>query len=219
MSPQRSRVEIQSWEARYYDLLLNVASLGRYPRLVEAAIEKMGIERGQSILDLGSGTGKNDCLIAGKTGPGGRVVGLDISNEMLRRARTRCRDYPYVTFEKQRIELPLSYEEHFDKVFICFVLHGFEDDAKLRIAQGAHRALKPGGVLCILDYAEFDLEGLWFPLRFAFTHGECELAAEFLKLDIKTMLSSQGFSGFREEFFFRGHVRLLDAAKAQRGSP
>ena len=214
MSPQRSKVEIHSWEARYYDLLLNVASLGRYPRLIEAVIEKMGIEPGQSVLDLGSGTGKNDCVIVKKTGSAGRVVGLDISDELLGRARNRCRDYPNVTFEKQRIELPLPYEHDFDKVFICFVLHGFEDESKLRIIQGAHRALKPGGVLCVLDYAEFDLDGLWLPLRFAFTHGECQLAAEFLKLDIKSMLSSQGFTGFAEEFFFRGRLRLLKAVKA-----
>lgn len=214
MSPQRSRVEIQSWEARYYDLLLNVASLGRYPRLIEAVVEKMGIQRGQSILDLGSGTGKNDCVIARKTGPEGRVVGLDISDELLARARNRCRDYPNVTFQKLRIELPLPYEGDFDKVFICFVLHGFEDEGKLRIIEGARRALKAGGVLCLLDYAEFDLDRLWLPLRFAFTHWECQLAAEFLKLDIKEMLSSHGFTSFAEELFFRGRLRLLKAVKA-----
>ena len=213
MSPQRSRVEIGSWEARYYDLLLNVASLGRYPRLIEAVIENMGIEPGHSILDLGSGTGKNDYFIAKNIGSDGSIVGLDISDEMLDRARNRCRDYPNVTFRKQRIELPLPYEEDFDRVLVCFVMHGFEHDGKLRIIRGAHRALKPGGVFCVLDYAQFDLEELWFPLRFAFTHWECQLATEFLKLDIKSLLSSQGFTEFQEEFFFKGRLRLLKAVR------
>jgi len=36
---------------------------------------------------------------------------------------------------------------------------------------------------------------------------------EFLRLDLKEMLSSQGFASFEEELFLRGHLRLLKAAK------
>jgi len=174
----------------------------------------MGIKPSQSILDLGSGTGRNDCLMAEKVGAQGRIVGLDISDEMLSRARKRCGKYPYVTFEEQRIELSLPYKEEFDKVFISFVLHGFEDDQKLGIIHGALQALKPGGAFHILDYSEFDLERVWLPLRFAFTHWECQLAVEFLKLDIKGMLQSQGFTDPEEEFFCKGYLRLLKTVKS-----
>ncbi len=200
--------------ARYYDLLLSLLSLGRYSHLIKGVIEKMGIKPGQSILDLGSGTGRNDCLMAQKIGPQGKIVGLDISDEMLSRARKRCRKYPNVTFEKQQIELSLPYQDEFDKVFISFVLHGFEDDQKLQIIHGALQALKPGGVFYILDYSEFNLAKIWFPLRWAFAHGECQLAVEFLKLNIKEMLHSQGFTESEEEFFFKGYLRLLKTVKA-----
>jgi demethylmenaquinone methyltransferase/2-methoxy-6-polyprenyl-1,4-benzoquinol methylase len=173
----------------------------------------MGINSGHSILDLGSGTGKNECFMAEKIGPYGKIVGVDVSDEMLSRARKRCRNYPNVIFKKQRAELPLPYKEDFETVFISFVLHGFEDDQKLGIIHNAYQALKAGGSLYVLDYAEFDLGRMWFPLRWAFTHWECQLAAEFLKLDIKKMLRSQGFSNFEEEFFFKGHLRLLKAVK------
>jgi len=109
--------------------------------------------------------------------------------------------------------MPLTYQEDFDKVLVSFVLHGFEDAQKVAIINNAYRALKPGGVFYILDYNEFDLETLSFPLRWAFIHGECQLASEFLKLDLKEMLSSQGFTSFKEEFFLREHLRLLKAAK------
>jgi ubiquinone/menaquinone biosynthesis C-methylase UbiE len=209
----RSKVEIGSWGARYYDLLLNMLSLGRYSYFIRQVIKKIGIKSGQSILDLGSGTGKNECFMAEKVGPYGKIIGVDISDEMLSRARKRCHNYPNIVFNKQRAELPLPYREDFEVVFISFVLHGFENTQKLWIINNAYQALKAGGSLYILDYAEFDLGRMWFPLRWAFTHWECQLAVEFLELDIKEMLRSQGFSNFEEEFFFKRYLRLLKAAK------
>jgi ubiquinone/menaquinone biosynthesis C-methylase UbiE len=219
LPPVRSKVEIGPVGAHYYDLLLNVLSLGRYSYFIRQVIEKMGIKSGQSILDLGSGTGRNDCFIAEKTGSRGRIVGLDISDEMLGLARKHCCKHTNVSFKKQRIELPLTYKEEFDKVFISFTLHGFENAQKLGIIHNAYQALKVGGSFYVLDYAEFDLGRMWFPLRWAFTHWECQLAVEFLKLDIKEMLHSQGFSNFEEEFFFKRYLRLLKAAKPLISTP
>jgi ubiquinone/menaquinone biosynthesis C-methylase UbiE len=213
LPPVRSKVEIGPEEARYYDLFLNILSLGSYPHFIKGVAEKMGVSSGQSILDLGSGTGRNDCFMAEKVGSQGRIVGLDISDEMLNRARDRCRGYHNIIFKKQRVELSLPYKEEFDKVFISFVLHGFEDDQKVTIIRNAYQALKPGGTFHVLDYAEFDIDRMWFPLRWAFVKWECQLAVEFLKLDIKGMLCAQGFTDFREEFFLRRHLRLLSAVK------
>lgn len=213
MPSARSKVEIGPAGARYYDLFLNMLSLGSYSHFIKGVVDKMGINPGQSIIDLGSGTGKNDCFMAEKVGSQGRIVGLDISNEMLVRAWKHCRGYPNVVFEKQRIELSLPYKEEFDKVFISFVLHGFEDDQKVGIIRNAYRTLKVGGSFYILDYAQFDIDRMWFPLRWAFARWECQLAVEFLKLDVKGMLCAQGFTDFKEEFFFRRHLRLLSAVK------
>ncbi len=213
MSSPRSRVAVGPTEARFYDLLMNAISLGYYARLIREVVDKMDIRQGQSILDLGSGTGRNDKLIAQKIGSNGSVLGLDISNEMLNLSRKRCQPYSNVRFIQQRIEMPLTYRDEFDKVFVSFVLHGFEDAQKVVIIGNAYRALKAGGSFCILDYNEFDLDRLWFPVRWAFTHGECQLASEFLKLNLKEMLLRQGFTSFQEELFLRAHLRLLKAAK------
>jgi len=213
LSQVRSKIEVGPTEASYYDLLMNIISLGYYPHLINKVVDKMDIQLGQSILDLGSGTGTNDCFIAQKLGSDGSILGLDISKEMLSLSRRRCQAYPNVEFRNQRIEMPLTYQEEFNKVFISFVLHGFEDAEKIRIISNAYHALKPGGVFCILDYNEFNLDRLWFPLRWTFIRGECQLASEFLRLDLKGMLVSQGFTSFQEELFLRGHLRLLKAAK------
>ncbi|MFP3974969.1 MAG: class I SAM-dependent methyltransferase [Dehalococcoidia bacterium] len=215
MPPIRSRVEVGAGLARYYDLLLSVLSAGYYPYLIRRVIRKMNIQPGQSILDLGSGTGSNDCLMVAKVGRRGRIVGLDISDEMLAQARKRCHTHTNTSFEKQRIELPLGHlgEHKFDKVFICFALHGFENDQKLGIIHNAYEALKPGGAFYIMDYNEFDFGKVWFPIRWIFSHLECELAVEFLNLDIKGMLQSRGFTDFEEELLFMRYFRLLRAVK------
>jgi len=194
MSPKRSKVEIGPGGARHYDLMLNLISLGRYSHFIKGVVEKMNIKPGQSILDLGSGTGKNDCFMAKKVGPEGRILGLDLSKEMISIAQKLCQLYPQVQF-------------------ISFVLHGFEDNQKLKIIDNAYRALKSGGAFYILDYNQFDLANLWFPIRWVFIHAECELAAEFLQLDLREMLSSQGFTNFEGELFFRKYLRLLKAVK------
>ncbi|MCD6599644.1 MAG: class I SAM-dependent methyltransferase [Dehalococcoidia bacterium] len=213
MSSPRSRVEVGPAVAQHYDFFMNVILLGYYPHLIRKVINKMDLQPELSILDFGSGTGRNDCLMARKIGPEGHIMGLDISKEMLNLSRKRCHAYPNIEFREQRIEMPLAYQEKFDRVFTSFVLHGFEDTQKIGIVNNAYNALKPGGVLCIFDYNEFDLERLWFPIRRAFIRGECQLASEFLKLDLKKMLSSQGFTTFKEELFLGKHLRLLKATK------
>jgi ubiquinone/menaquinone biosynthesis C-methylase UbiE len=213
---QRSHIEVGGWGARHYDLMMNLLLVGRYQAFIERAIERMDIHRGNAILDLGSGTGRNICVMLKALGPTGRVVGVDISQEMLRQARHRCRAYPQVTFLNRRIEEPFSFHEEFDKTFISFTLHGFEDEDKERVIANAHRALKPGGVFWILDYNEFDLDRQCFPLRWAFRRFECELAGEFLSLDLKGMLARQGFGDFVGYPFLWGYVRLLGAEKLER---
>lgn len=210
---QRSHVEVGGWVARHYDLMMNLLLLGRYQSFIEKAIRPMQIRHGDAILDLGSGTGRNICVMLRVLDHTGRVVGVDISQEMLQQARQRCRAYPQVTFLNRRIEEPLSFHEEFDKAFISFTLHGFEDEDKERVIANACQALKPGGIFWILDYDEFDLNRQWFPFRWAFRHFECELASEFLSLDLKGLLAHHGFGSFVTHPFLRGYVRLLGAEK------
>ena len=212
---QRSHIEVGRRGARHYDLMMDVLLVGRYQAFIEQAIKRMDIRRGDAILDLGSGTGRNICVMMKFLGSTGRVVGVDISQEMLRQARQRCRAHPQVTFLNQRIEKPLPFHEEFDKAFISFTLHGFEDEDKERVIANVHRALKPGGLLWILDYNEFDLDRQWFPFRWAFQHFECELASEFLSLDLRGMLARNGFGSFVTYPFLRDCARLFGAGKSE----
>lgn len=69
------------------------------------------IEAGDTVLDLGSGAG-NDCFVArAETGPAGKVLGVDFTPEMIRRARLNAEKLGYnnVEFRQGDIEdLPVS---------------------------------------------------------------------------------------------------------------
>jgi len=214
---QRSHIEAAGKGAHHYDLMMDLLLVGRYQAFIERAIKQMNIRKADAILDLGSGTGRNICAMLEALGPTGQVVGVDISPEMLQQARQRCRAYPQVSFLKQRIEESLPFHEKFDKVFISFALHGFEDEDKERVIANAHWAMKPGAFFWILDYNEFDLDRQWFPLRWGFRHCECELASEFVSLDLKGVLADHGFGSFVSYRFLGGYVRLLGAEKLEVG--
>jgi len=214
---QRSHGEFTGGAARHYDLVMDLLLLGRYQAFVEQAIGRMDIHSGETILDLGSGTARNICLMLEFLGPTGRVIGVDSSQDMVQEARRRCRDYPQVTFLQRRVEEPLPFHEVFDKACLCFTLHSLEDEDKERALANARRALKPGGILWILDFNEFDLERQWLPFRWAFRRIECELGIEFLSLDLKGMLARHGFGRFVGYPFLRNHVRLLGAEKTDAG--
>ncbi len=207
-----SKVEVKGFEARHYDLLMNTITGGTYPFFIRRAVREMNIQPGDEILVLGSGTGRNLCLMNKYLSGQGRIVGLDIGPEMLEQSKQRCKHLPYVTIENRRIEQLLPYQEEFDKVFISFVLHGLVPDERLKVIANAYRALKPGGEFIILDYNEFDLKHAPWPVRFAFKI-ECPLASEFVGVDLQAQLQEQGFDDFRVHPHYFGYVRLIGARK------
>ena len=212
MAP-RSKVEISGFVERHYDRMMDLFFLGRYRRFIRNILVTMQIRPGDAILDLGSGTGRNACLMMDALGRTGRLVGVDIGKGMLGQSRRRCRPYPQVNFVEARIERPLGFRQEFEMVCLFFVLHGFEDADKEGIITNAHEALRPGGTLWILDYDQFELDKLSFPLRWAFTHLECALAMEFLEFDLEGRLQSAGFVDLVSHSFLRGYLRLLEAHK------
>ncbi len=213
MKSPRTKVEVNGFEAKHYDRLMDVLMLGRYQHFMELVIAAMNIQPGDAVLDLGSGTARNLCIMEKYAGPEGRLVGLDISEEMMQQAEKRCREMPHVTLQYHRIEEPISFENEFDHAFISFVLHGFEDEDKEKIIANVQKALKPGGVFWILDYNEFDLSKKPFFVKYAFTKIECPLAAEFIAMDLRNVLERHGFGDFQEKLFAWDYVRLLGAHK------
>jgi ubiquinone/menaquinone biosynthesis C-methylase UbiE len=111
-------------------------------------LRRMDVKAGDRVLDLGCGSGWATRLLACMVGGEGRVVGLDVSDEMVRQARAASKEFNNVVYVQGSAEQIPREENSFDKVLSVESFYYYADQE--RALRELFRVMAPKGRLFIL---------------------------------------------------------------------
>lgn len=138
----------------FYDLGIRLTMPER--RFKFALIRNAHLVAGMRALDVGCGTGTL-LLFAAEVEPGAVLVGVDIDDRILERARRKIavRGLPVQLERASATELPYA-DGCFERVFSTLALHHLPKEEKARAFAEAYRVLRPGGELHLGDFGAPD---------------------------------------------------------------
>jgi ubiquinone/menaquinone biosynthesis C-methylase UbiE len=206
-SPPRTDGRLIHW-AFLYDLLLRVLFVGKERAFRNRIADLARLAPGESVLDVGCGTGTLAIVAKQRVGAEGTVSGIDASPAMISRARQKALTASAnVDFRVAAVEALPWPDAEFDVVLSTAMLHHLPDDARRRCLHEIRRVLKPKGRLLAVDFggapdtrhrviarfrhhARFDLDVIVPPLRelgFGMERGDVEfLSLRYVRATLPT---------------------------------
>jgi demethylmenaquinone methyltransferase/2-methoxy-6-polyprenyl-1,4-benzoquinol methylase len=128
-----------TWDERFWTPTLSI--------FLEKLVPEFGLEAGQRILDVGTGTGVLIPYLSKEVGPSGFVTALDFSENMIQACKTKYSHLTNVTVQVGNIEEVVFSPETFDAV-VCFGVFPHLEN-KENALKNINHMLKPTGVLII----------------------------------------------------------------------
>jgi len=196
------------WASRY-DWVVRGMTLGRAGLLRKRMADVLSLQPGNSVLDIGCGTGDLAFRLARRVGATGKIIGVDPSPEMIARARQKAqRRGLAVDFRVEPAEALTMGDQSVDYAVSSLVFHHLPSALVGQALAEIARVLKPGGEVVIIDFIGEDEHIL--------SHG----AQPTDPHDLLTLLRAAGLTPVRNGRipFFALMMPSLGFVAAQRGA-
>ena len=161
-STREHLIETYRRKAKHYDIVSQFYPVPGYPQRAQRlrAVQALGLRAGDTVVDVACGTGLNFSLIEQAIGPGGRIVGVDLTDAMLAQAQQRIerngwRNVSLVHADAAEFAFPAEV----NSILSTYALSHLPECGDL-IARGA-AALSPGGRWVVLDLKAPDNPPRW----------------------------------------------------------
>ncbi|HMB24885.1 MAG TPA: methyltransferase domain-containing protein [Anaerolineales bacterium] len=137
-----------------YDAYMKKMTFGREHVLRQVTVELAQVKPGDSVLEVGCGTGTLTLAAKRQAGPSGKVTGIDVIPEMVeisqRKAAEAREDIAFQVGSIDNIPFP---DSHFDVVLCSFMIFHMSENTRRKGIAEIYRVLKPQGRWLILDLA------------------------------------------------------------------
>jgi demethylmenaquinone methyltransferase/2-methoxy-6-polyprenyl-1,4-benzoquinol methylase len=161
--PERQRlIRMYRRKAKHFDLTSRLYPAPGYPLRAQRrrAVRALGLRPGDTVIDIACGTGANFPLIEEVIGPGGRIVGVDLTDAMLDRARDRTAAHGWRNVGLVQADAAdFAFPAGVDAILSTYALSQVPECAEV-IAHGA-AALSEGGRWVVLDLKVPDNTPAW----------------------------------------------------------
>jgi ubiquinone/menaquinone biosynthesis C-methylase UbiE len=183
-----------------YDLLIWLVTLGRERAFREKMLRLAHLKVGESVLDVGCGTGSLAIAAKRQVGATGMVFALDASPEMIARAEKKARKAGVDVGFKKAFAQSLPFPDaQFDVVLTTIMLHHLPKKGRGELACEIRRVLKPGGRVLAIDFGQTARDRKSFLDHFHRRHGHVEFSEIIALLnDAGLNIAESGAVGMRD---------------------
>lgn len=188
--------------SRFYDYFAGVFEK-KYRNM---ALERLDVKRGETVLEIGFGTGHCLRQMAESVGEEGRVYGIDISSGMLEVSKRRLEEAGLLDRVKLYCQdaLKMSYEDNkFDAVFMSFTLELFDTPEIPKVLNKIERVLKSNGRLGVVSMSKEDGGSILLRV-YEWTHNKFPKYADCRPIYIEQSIKNAGF-----EIEYKEKVKLF----------
>ena len=139
--------------ARYYDVMAWLMTMGREKSFRGRLLDLACVKPGESVLDVGCGTGTLAVVAKRRVGSAGSVHGIDASPEMITVAKRKAHKAGLdIAFQNQAIEATPFADGRFDVVMSTLMFHHLPRKTREQGAREMRRILKRGGRALVVDF-------------------------------------------------------------------